>query len=123
MSDEIVDYDPQDYPEAIQWFKEARARHRRSRERITILETTNANLHSHIRELEHDKANMHMLNDTLREAVAELEDELAALRARRCETCLHTGDISKSGTPCRVCKRIWGWVPLSSGCDEWEARA
>ena len=53
--------------------------------------------------------------------VVKLRDELAALKGRRCEGCLHAGDISKSGTPCRVCKRIWGWVPLSAGCDEWEA--
>jgi len=56
-------------------------------------------------------------------AIAELEAELAALKVRTCETCIYAGDINQAGTPCRVCTRIWGWVPLSSGCDEWEARA
>ena len=36
-------------------------------------------LNKRIAELEHDKANMHKLNDSLREANAELEAENAAL--------------------------------------------
>jgi len=116
MSDDIVDCDPQDYPEAVTWAKEARARHRRSRERITILETTNANLHSHIRELEHDKANMHMLNDTLREAVAELEDELEALKARRCKSC------RRYETDTRFCQTMIQYHHPSFCCIHWEAR-
>jgi len=36
-TDDIVDYDPQDYPEAVAWFKEARDRHRRKCEHIADL--------------------------------------------------------------------------------------
>ena len=51
-SDDIIDYDPQDYPEAVAWAKERAKELRRQSERIAILNTTNANLHSHIRDLE-----------------------------------------------------------------------
>ena len=37
MSDDIVDYDPQDFPEALAWFKEARDRHRRKCEQVADL--------------------------------------------------------------------------------------
>jgi hypothetical protein len=78
-----------------------------------------------------EEKNANRLSRELEQAEAELAaltfhrdallEELDDVKARTCETCLHAGDIAKSGTSCRVCKRIWGWVPLSAGCDEWEA--
>ncbi|MEI6449152.1 MAG: hypothetical protein WCP98_04280 [Actinomycetes bacterium] len=74
MSDDIVDCDPQDYPEAVTWAKERAKELRRQSKQITILNTTVANLHSHIAELEAELS-------AKSQSESELTDELAALKA------------------------------------------
>jgi len=57
------------------------------------------------------------------EEVEDMAAELAALKGRRCETCDYAGDISAVGFAARCCKKCWGWVPITAGCDDWAARA
>jgi hypothetical protein len=73
MTDDLVDYDPQDYPEAVTWAKERAKEMRRQSEQITILNTTNANLHSHIAELVAELS-------AKSQSESALTDELAALK-------------------------------------------
>lgn len=119
MSDDLVDYDPQDYPEAVAWFNECKARRKRDRESRIILEKVNKNLNANVlslssrnAELEatikrHNDGAMQMIAEQaarIRELEAECDvwkskaetrgrdgasarAELAALKARSCETC------------------------------------
>jgi hypothetical protein len=113
---------------ALKWENAALRSHQACTKRAEQAEAENKHLRACYAEAEESE-------QTLIGLLAQSEAELAALtfhrdalleelddvKARTCETCLHAGDIAKSGTSCRVCKRIWGWVPLSAGCDEWEA--
>lgn len=87
-ADDLTDYDPQDYPEALAWFRECKARRARDREARVILETTNANLHDHIIGLRAYVAQLeHVLSQTRDERIAEVEAELAATKVTVAEQC------------------------------------
>ena len=152
MTDDIIDYDPQDFPEALAWFREARARHRRSRDRIRELEaaikrhndgavlmiaeqaTRIAELEAEVERLktrviaEEDDKNKRL--DEMRAALAkqslhvedchrqveQAEAELAALKARRCETCRS----QEEGLS--YCSTLDVLTTEGFYCADWEAR-
>ena len=100
MTDDIVDYEPMDYLQAVVWAKERAKELRRQKKRIAELE---AELETQLNWREH---------------ILRLEAELAALKARRCETC-EANDKQYCPIPTR--SNIIAARP-SFSCSEWQAR-
>ena len=89
MTDDIVDYDPMDYLQAVVWAKERAKELRRQKKRIVELEGNCDGLYA-------DVKMYGVANGELKDKIAALEAELAALKAEneRLQVC---GNCAGSG--------------------------
>ena len=125
MTDDIIDYDPQDYPEAVAWAKERAKELRRQAERIAEMEAENekavafgqacvAGGADWMKRAEQAEAELEAAVEHAQDLTSlydEQHDELAALKARRCVDCSQ-----------RRCPIEGDMLPGMFSCSWWEAR-